>query len=141
MNPGAWTIFHGAGAALILGTPCGRQFASGSSLECDPSSRCSYRVLAHGWKGTSPGFRSAAMSRTYLFALGSQMPERSGWPSAAFGAGAVRAVLFAGRFFHCAASGAAQRIKETTAAIGQSDLACIADDYIAVTGRSVGVFC
>src|SRR5579863_4946313 len=112
MNPGAWTIFHGAGAALILGTPCGRQFASGSSLECDPSSRCSYRVLAHGWKGTSPGFRSAAMSRTYLLALGSQMPERSGWPSAARGAGAERLTLapFEGRFFHWAASGEANKI-------------------------------
>src|SRR5271169_6479245 len=106
MVPGVCTIFQGAGAALILGTPCGRQFASGSSLECEPSVRWSYRVLAQGWKGTSPGFKSTAISRTYLLPLGSQMPERSGWPSGPLGAGAERlAFPLEGRFFHCAASG------------------------------------
>src|ERR1700685_2902156 len=106
MNPGVWTIFHGAGAASILGTPCGRQFASGSSLECEPSARWSNSALAHGWKGTSPGFRSTAMSRRKWLALGSQIPERSGWPSAARGAGAERLGLpFDGTLPHCAEIG------------------------------------
>jgi len=30
------------------------------------------------------------MSRTYLLALGSQMPDRSGWPSLPLGAGAEK---------------------------------------------------
>src|SRR5271170_107273 len=111
MVPGVCTIFQGAGAASILGTPCGRQFASGSSLEWEPSVRWSYRALAQGWKGTSPGFRSTAISRTYRLALGSQMPERSGWPSGLRGAGAERlAFPLEGRFFHCAASGRENRI-------------------------------
>src|SRR6202161_986034 len=40
---------------------------------------------------TSPGFRSAAKFMVYLTPLGCcQIPDRSGLPSAAFGAGAVR---------------------------------------------------
>src|ERR1700690_3334781 len=108
MNPDVWTIFQGAGAASILGTPCGRQLPSGSSLECEPSVGWSYSVLAHGLNRTSPGFRSAAISRRYLLALGSQMPERSGWPSELRGAAAERLALpsealgmpLEGRFFH-----------------------------------------
>src|SRR6185312_3203245 len=101
MYPGVWTIFHGAGAPLIFGTPCGRQLASGSSFSWAPSMRDSYSVFAQAWNGTSPGFRSAAMSRTYLLAFGSQMPERSGWPSAVFGAAAERFVPLEGMFRHC----------------------------------------
>src|SRR3989442_1701198 len=89
-NPGAWTIFHGTGAASILGTPWGRQFAAGSSRECDPSTRESNSALAHGWNGTSSGLRSAAMFPTYLLLLGSQMPDRSGLPSGNRGAGPKR---------------------------------------------------
>src|SRR5579863_6622023 len=107
MVPGVCTIFQGAGAASILGTPCGRQLASGSSLEWEPSVRWSYRALAQGWKGTAPGFRSTAISRTYRLALGSQMPERSGWPSRLRGAGAEGLTFpLEGRFFHCATNGA-----------------------------------
>src|ERR1700689_961206 len=115
MNPDVWTIFHGAGAASILGTPCGRQFASGSSFERDPVSRSANIALAQGWKGTSPGFKSAARSRTYLLALGSQIPERSGCPSAVFGAGAERFSLLVGRFTHCALAGSACRQSTATA--------------------------
>src|SRR5579872_2411599 len=43
------------------------------------------------------------MLRTYLFSLGSQMPERSGFPSRARGAGAERFTFpLLGIFVHCA---------------------------------------
>src|ERR1700730_2787838 len=109
-DPGAWTIFHGAGAALILGTPWGRQFASGSSREWAPSMRESNSALAHGWNGTSSGLRSAAMFLTYLAPSGSQIPDRSGLPSADRGRGAerfavpsaVRGTPVRGILVHCA---------------------------------------
>src|ERR1700682_2933553 len=120
MKLGVWTIFHGAGAALILGTPCGRQCAAWSSLECDPSLRSSKSALAQGWNGTSSGFMSAARLWTYL-PLGSQMPDRSAWPSGNRGAGAerlglpsgVRGTAVGGTFTHCAQTGA--QVKKTIA--------------------------
>src|SRR5690242_9200378 len=116
-EPGICTIFQGAGAPSIFGTPCGRQLASGSSFECEPSVRWSYSALAHGWNGTCSGFRSAAMLRTYLFSFGSQMPDRSGLPSRVRGAGAerftfpsvVRGMPVVGSFVHWPHSGAASR--------------------------------
>src|SRR6266566_3382074 len=69
-----WITLHGGGEALILGTPRGRQFAGGSSPECEPSARWSTSDLAQGINGTSPGLRSAAMFRMYL-----APPARRGW--------------------------------------------------------------
>src|SRR2546426_3670065 len=90
MTSDFWIIFQGGGEALILGTPRGRQFAGGSSPECEPSARSSTSALAQGINGTSPGLRSAAMSRMYLAPPDSQTPDRSGWPSGDRGAGAER---------------------------------------------------
>src|SRR5437868_663372 len=44
---------------------------------------------AQGCIDTSPGFRSLAKSRRY-FGFGFQMPDKSGFPSASLGAGAVK---------------------------------------------------
>src|SRR5207249_11278753 len=93
-----WISLHGGGEALILGTRRGRQFAGGSSPECEPSARWSTSVLAQGINGTSPGLRSAAMSRMYLALPVSQTPDRSGRPSVDCGAGAVRFGLPSGLF-------------------------------------------
>src|SRR2546426_8682136 len=90
MTSDFWITFHGGGEALILGTPRGRQFAGGSSPECEPSARSSTSALAQGINGTSPGLRSAAMSRMYLAPPDSQTPDRSGWPSGDRGGGAGR---------------------------------------------------
>ena len=49
---GVCTMRHGAGASSTLGTPCGRQLASGSSRQNLPAARSSYSALAHGWNGT-----------------------------------------------------------------------------------------
>src|ERR1700704_736117 len=73
--------------------------------------RCWANVSAQGW--TSPGFRSAAMLRSYLGEILCHRPERSGLPSTVRGAGAVRFGLpFAARgipgvgyFSHCASRG------------------------------------
>src|SRR5205809_3488515 len=119
MNPGVWMSFHGGGAALILGTPAGRHCAVGSSFECEPLLRSSNSALAQAWNGTSSGFRSAARFCTYL-PLGSQIPDRSGRPSASRGAGAarfglpsdVRGIARAGTFSHWAPAG--WHIKEST---------------------------
>src|SRR5690348_2160482 len=102
-------ILNGTGAASILGTPCGRQLASGSSTALPPSLRWSQIALAAGRKGTS-SLISTAVSRRYLVPSGSQTPERSGLPSASRGAGAVRFGLpsgvrgspAVGTFSHCA---------------------------------------
>src|SRR5262247_1463647 len=110
MTSDFWITLHGGGEAFILGTPRGRQFASGSSPECDPSSRWSTSALAQGWNGTSPGLRSDAMFRMYLGLLGAHTPDRSGWPSGVRGAGAERFGLPSGprgiepdgTFSHCA---------------------------------------
>src|SRR5215510_16290457 len=113
MTSDFWITFHGGGEALILGTPRGRQFAGGSSPECEPSARWSTSVLAQGINGTSPGLRSAAMSRMYLALPDSQTPEKSGWPSGDRGAGAERfglpsaprGIPAEGIFTHCAQTG------------------------------------
>src|SRR5581483_11768189 len=68
---------------------------------------------AQGWNGTSP-LKSTAMSRTYRFSRGSQMPERSGFPSRVRGAGADRFIFpsgvcgmpAVGSLVHCAHAGA-----------------------------------
>src|SRR5439155_19387817 len=93
-----WITLHGGGEALILGTPRGRQFAGGSSPECEPSARCSTSALAQGINGTSPGLRSAAMSRMYLALEDSQTPDRYGGPSGDRGAAAGMMGLPAGLF-------------------------------------------
>src|SRR5262249_17258578 len=72
---------------------------------------------AQGW--ISPGFRSAAMLRSYLREILCQIPDRSGLPSVVRGAGAVRSGLpsavrgvpGAGWSIHCAASGVANADK------------------------------
>src|SRR6266849_5897946 len=77
----------------------------------------------------SLGLRSAAIFRRYgLFIGPRQMPERSGLPSAVFGAGAERFGLPSGKrgtpgvakLIHCAAAGAESRDDRaaTTASIG-----------------------
>src|SRR5438046_2979203 len=48
MTSDFWITFHGGGEALTLGTPWGKQFANGSSPECDPSARWSTSALAQG---------------------------------------------------------------------------------------------
>src|SRR5262245_55507522 len=101
MTSGFWMIFHGGGDALTRGTPCGRQLANGSSPECEPSARCSTSVFAQGGNGTSLGLRSVAMSSTYFGLSDSQMPDRSGWPSAVLGAGAEGFTFALGTFTHC----------------------------------------
>src|SRR2546425_3980156 len=110
MNPGVCTSFHGGGDALILGTPWGKQLAGGSSFERHPEARSAASALAQGWYGISTPFRSAAIFCAYLLPLGSQMPDKSGWPSSNRGASAERSGLpsgplgtaGAGTFDHCA---------------------------------------
>src|SRR5579863_1659992 len=87
----------------------GRQKLLGSSLP-RVSTRRLYSVSAQGWKGTSPGFKSAAMLIRYLSPGTCQIPERSGWPLAFLGTGAARSALplavrgipAVGKFSHCA---------------------------------------
>src|ERR1700679_1036877 len=77
-----WIKLHGYGVVVMRGTPGGRQRASGSSLLRD-ALRLSYRALGPGSNGTStPAPIISTFSR---IALGSQLPERSGCPSAARG--------------------------------------------------------
>src|SRR5207253_1569465 len=81
----------------------------------DPSARCLKTVSAQGWNGTSPGFRSAAMSARYLAATW-YIPESAGLPSAFFGAGAerfglpsgVRGIPGVGILSHCAGANTAR---------------------------------
>src|SRR5215469_6649658 len=75
---------HGYGVVLMRGTPGGRQRASGSSLLRE-ALRFSYTALGPGSKGTSTP--APVMSTFWRIALGCQLPERSGWPSAARGVG------------------------------------------------------
>src|SRR5579871_3359144 len=89
---GEYTTFHGYCTESILGTPCGRQWASGSSRECEPSLRSSNSFFDQGWYGTSSGFISRAKSRIYRLSSGDHEPERSGLPSARRGAGAFRSI-------------------------------------------------
>src|SRR5215510_3169905 len=84
---GVWTIRQGAGAHRTFGTPCGRQLASGSSFHFAPDARTSYSALAHGWNGTG-SLRPFARSRTNP-SDGFHTPDRSGFPSADRGVGAV----------------------------------------------------
>src|SRR5688572_551564 len=100
VTPGFWTILNGSvRVSIAAGMPCGRHASLGAPT---PSAfwRVSHRAFAHGWNGAPPG-RSAAMLYRYLErtrrSVGmtvspttSQTPERSGFPSAARGAGAVR---------------------------------------------------
>src|SRR5205085_5264708 len=87
--------------------------------ECAPVLRSSNRAFDQGWNGTSPGFRSAARSCTYLLLLGSHTPDRSGLPSGNRGAGAerfgfpsgVRGMLARGTFTHWAWTGAHARAR------------------------------
>ena len=92
---------HGYGACL--GTPAGRQFASGSSFDW----RSAVIFAAHGCSGNvSPGFSAAPISFTNLRS-GSHRPLKSGLPSDVLGAGPVRSG-FAALF--CAKSPAVDRI-------------------------------
>src|SRR5580658_4567121 len=86
-------MLHGYGVVLMRGTPGGRQRASGSSLLRD-ALRWSYRALGPGSKGIStPAPIISTFSR---IALGCQLPERSGWPSAVRGEGPVGGQLVGG---------------------------------------------
>src|SRR5690242_465660 len=75
---------HGYGVVLMRGTPGGRQRASGSSL-LSPDLCLSYTAFAAGSSGTSTP--EPIMSTFWRIALGCQLPERSGWPSAVRGVG------------------------------------------------------
>src|SRR5262245_49398765 len=127
---GVRTIFHGYATASILGTPCGRQCASGSSLECAPFFRASKSALAQGLYGTSSCFMSAARSRRNLLSVDRQMPVRSGLPSGRRGVGArgadwppaVCGGAAGGTFTHCAVAGVA-----ATSSAPAMDRACRAD--------------
>src|SRR3984893_8440870 len=78
---GVWIILNGNGD--WRGTPDGRQLALGSSFE----RRSLLSLRAHGCKGSfSPGLRATAMSPIIL-GSGPQIPDRSGFPSAARGGG------------------------------------------------------
>src|SRR6185295_9783092 len=122
MTPGVCTIFHGAGAAPIFGTPWGRQLASDSSPAWDPSARASTSAFAQGWYGTSSGFMSAARFRRYFGGVGgSQIPERSGVPFGSFGAGAARfgfpllcGTAAGGTFTNCAQAETHVRVRIVT---------------------------
>src|SRR5437899_2933057 len=114
--PGTSRILNGYGTTSDRGTPPMIQLAVGSSLLL-LARRCLYRASAQGWKGTSPGLRSLAMSPTYTPGPGIHNPVRSGLPSALFGAGAERSALPLGRrgipvmvCRHCAAAGIAASI-------------------------------
>src|ERR1700722_6082246 len=69
----------------------GRHCALGSSL-LSVSLRRLYSAAAQDWKGTSSGFRSAAMLIMY-FVTPIHKPVRSGFPSGLRGAGEVRSGL------------------------------------------------
>src|SRR5262245_9687666 len=84
MSCGVCTIVHGYGVVFVRGTPGGRQRASGSSLL--RLSLCFlYTASAAGNIGTSTP--EPTMSTFCRIAFGCQLPDRSGWPSAARGAG------------------------------------------------------
>src|SRR5580700_2615408 len=87
ISPGVSTIFQGDVTASFSGYPEGRQKLLGSSLP-SVSTRLLYSASAQGWNGTS--FRSAATLIRYFRPGSIQMPERSGVPSASFGAAAAR---------------------------------------------------
>src|SRR2546430_1785543 len=74
----------------MRGTPGGRQRASGSSLLSE-SLCCLYSAAAHGCIG--PSTPLPIISTFWRIALGAQLPDRSGLPSAVRGAGAVEGPL------------------------------------------------
>src|ERR1700674_4352685 len=114
----------------MCGTPGGKQFALGSSPSCDPSARSAASALAQGWYGMSSALRSAARFTAYLLPLGSQIPDRSGWPSGVRGAGAdrfglpsgPRGIERAGTFTHCAYPGVQIKSRIATDAAIPSEL-------------------
>src|SRR5580704_5346468 len=114
-------ILNGTGVTLILGTPCGKQFASDSSPACTPVMRSLVSAAAQGCIGTSPGFRSAARFCKYFGPGAIQIPDRSAFPSGLRGAGAVRfglpslvrGIVLSGSFNHCAGNGDSAADKNT----------------------------
>ena len=111
---------------FFSGIPDGQQRTPGWSLPLF-SMRSLYRASAHGWSGTSPGFRSAArFSRCLTTPTGIQNPERSGLPSGVRRVGAFISTLpsaVRGTFFHgydghwaSAAEAAARIIREKSKA-------------------------
>jgi hypothetical protein len=60
------TIRNGTGAMLTFGTPCGRQWASGSSQPNRPVTRDAWIFRASSVIGTWSRPRSAAMFWKYL---------------------------------------------------------------------------
>src|SRR5580692_5887924 len=90
ISPGVWMIFHGEVTASFSGMPDGKQKLLGSSFPF-VSMRSLYAASAQGWNGTS--LRSAAILIRYLSPGTSQIPPRSGLPSANRGAGAERSAL------------------------------------------------
>ena len=94
--------------------------AWGSSRAWMPVLRSAASAAAQGCIGSSFGFRSAARLIRYLAEAICQMPEKSGWPSGRWGAGAVRSTLpslvrgmpAVGSFVHCAGATAAVRSKK-----------------------------
>src|SRR5580692_4877035 len=87
------------------------------------SMRCLYSDSAQVW--ISRGFRSDTTFRAYPPAFVCQIPERSGLPSGALGAGAVRSALPSGKrgvarfrkLIHCAALGPDNRSIKATATL------------------------
>src|ERR1700733_8652936 len=87
VSPGNCMILNGDVTASFSGTPEGRHVLLGSSRPRF-ARRSLYRAAAQGWKGTSSGFRSAAMLIRYFKPLGIQIPVMSGLPSLVRGKGA-----------------------------------------------------
>src|SRR6266436_1086793 len=108
VSRGVCTILNGIiDTNIASGTPCGKQCNCG--LSCPKvARRCLYSAVADGSMGTSTP--SPAMLSTKLLSAACQIPERSGLPSDALGAGAirlglpsgVRGVPGSGRLSHCA---------------------------------------
>src|SRR5688500_967495 len=85
---GVWMILNGVRSNARTGRPVGRQRALGSSFDC-VARRSSKIFRPSAVNGiVSPFFTACARSNTAREAC--QMPDRSGLPSAVFGAGAER---------------------------------------------------
>ncbi len=129
-KPGVCTIFHGAGAPSIFGTPCGRQLASGSSSRMRSiGSRIVQRFRPRQERHV---FRFQIHRKVTSILVRVRLPDageigmtiggprrrrcRSGFPSAVFG------MPLLGRLCHCAPTGAQQT--EVTATRQSRRLVC-----------------
>src|SRR5215467_1632744 len=87
VTAGVWTYFVGVASAWKSVTPCEMHLPDGRSLPL-LAWRSSNSAFAAGVHGTTTP--SASMFTSHLPLVVIQMPDRSGCPSGAFGAGALR---------------------------------------------------